>query len=326
MEQVLIPEYAFWNLASKKLFCKELKNCIITRSSLVLTGLGIDPYCLFENLPFRVRLQMHLVAYGSVLCNRFSCLPSNRNYFHVFNIWGTGYHHWLTEVLPKLFLFENLLRDGTILIPSRCPRFVSEVIKEFKFDHLFFNETIFLRNLKLISNPNSGHYNPEHIRLVRERLLAVYCNAAATNTKYIYVSRKNSRGRKVINEIEVEEFLRQQGFDCIELENISVGEQVALFSNCKTLVSIHGAALTNMIFMPKNATVIEFYPGGFSRRDYFNGCYMRLASVLGIQHRYVFAKRVSENRKYSLHDDDIIVDLQELKSALRETGFGYAKR
>ena len=40
------------------------------------------------------------------------------------------------------------------------------------------------------------------------------------------------------------------GFETVYTEELSFAEQVRLFSETRCLVSIHGAGLTNLMFMP----------------------------------------------------------------------------
>ena len=47
-----------------------------------------------------------------------------------------------------------------------------------------------------------------------------------------------------------------------------------LFNKARLYVGVHGAALTNMVFMPFNSFVLEMRP-----RDYENPCYHHLAEV-----------------------------------------------
>jgi capsular polysaccharide biosynthesis protein len=120
----------------------------------------------------------------------------------------------------------------------------------------------------------------------------------------------------VVNDGELEHFFANQGFDCLELDNVSFSEQVRIFASCETLVSIHGAGLTNVLFMPKGSNVIEFYPRGFTEKDYFNACYRRLSGALGIGHRFLFCERANKARPFNLHEDDIRVDEGAMKEVI----------
>ncbi|WP_429072992.1 glycosyltransferase family 61 protein [Aeromonas veronii] len=74
----------------------------------------------------------------------------------------------------------------------------------------------------------------------------------------IYISRRQS-SRALNNEVDVEAFLSENGFDIIFAEELSVNEQIKVFSETKVLVASHGAGLTNIAFMKKNTTLIEVF-------------------------------------------------------------------
>jgi capsular polysaccharide biosynthesis protein len=69
------------------------------------------------------------------------------------------------------------------------------------------------------------------------------------------------------------------------VENTSFREQVQRFSSAfDILISPHGAALTNLILMPKCGGVIEIMPFGYPFQAYFG----QLAPAAGVTHGYVY--------------------------------------
>jgi capsular polysaccharide biosynthesis protein len=244
-------------------------------------------------------------------------MPAGKQYFHVFNIWGTGYHHWVTEVLPKLILFRSEIRNGEIILPPNPPSFVFDCLGVLQMENFIeLKGNTYFSELSIISNPNSGHFNPNHIIPVRNTAFEAVGVSTTNRSRRIYVSREYSRGRKVVNEKEVQDFLQKEGFEIVHLENASFREQVQMFAETEILVSIHGAALTNLIFMPPAGRVIELYPSGFTSRDFFNACYKRLSHTVGVEHCYVFCRRQHESKPFDLHNDNIIVDTIRLHSVL----------
>ncbi len=215
-----------------------------------------------------------------------------------------------------MFLFEDQCRKSKIILPEKCPSFVNEFLELFGFNNTFqLSGGTYFKELDIISNPYSGHFNEAQINLFRQRLLdrVVPDSSRSGRTRKIYISRRGARARKVVNEDEVISFLSESGFDCLELDNMSFVEQVRIFSECSTLVSLHGAGLTNMLFMPRGSHVIEIYPGDFDARDYFNACYRRLADVLGISHTYLFADREFPENAFTLDTDNVRVNIEEFE-------------
>lgn len=99
------------------------------------------------------------------------------------------------------------------------------------------------------------------------------------NKKKIYISRKynsnvnthiNISKRHIVNEEELyETILKPNGFQFICMEDLSILEQIKLFTNAKSILSPHGSALTYSLFANKNTQIIEVLPiiDGY---DYFS--------------------------------------------------------
>jgi capsular polysaccharide biosynthesis protein len=73
----------------------------------------------------------------------------------------------------------------------------------------------------------------------------------------LYVSRRDSPNHAVVNEPELEDELRRRGFRVVMLTGMSFAEQVRTFSAARLIVSPMGAGLTNLMFAPLHAAVVE---------------------------------------------------------------------
>mgnify|MGYP003353282435 FL=1 len=73
----------------------------------------------------------------------------------------------------------------------------------------------------------------------------------------IYLSRRDSPHRVMLNEEELEQRLTAIGFNCITGSDLSVEEQSRIFSEARMIVGPHGAGLTNLIWAHQNTTVLE---------------------------------------------------------------------
>lgn len=305
------------NSPAEQLKVETVENCIVTRSSLVMTIRGVAKSCLFENLPSRDRRQMNLVAIASVLKNKLHRLLARDDYYFVMNIWAKGYHHWLAEVAPKFVIFEDVLRSGKILMPTDRPHFISEFLEMFGFSNIVnVKNNNFVKKLHVITNPYSGHFDPKHLAMFRDAVLSRTNNKGKTGNRKIYVTRKDARARKVINEGEVLEILTPKGFECVDLEKVSFRDQVDMFVECSHFISIHGGALTNSIFMPSGGKVVELYPKFKNREVELNACYERLSTILGLGHQFIFCDRKVIGRKPDFHFDDITVGLSDLETVV----------
>lgn len=76
-------------------------------------------------------------------------------------------------------------------------------------------------------------------------------------TRAIIVQRRNSRS--ILNLSQVENALKELGvdFQTIELEDYSLKSQIEIFSKTNVLIAVHGNAIINSFWMPKDSLVIE---------------------------------------------------------------------
>ena len=70
-------------------------------------------------------------------------------------------------------------------------------------------------------------------------------------------TREKANYRKVVNEDALCAVLRNHGFEVLYGEELSLSEQIDIFSSAATLLGVHGAGLMNAIFMHSGSKVIE---------------------------------------------------------------------
>ncbi|KAJ0962772.1 hypothetical protein J5N97_027894 [Dioscorea zingiberensis] len=91
--------------------------------------------------------------------------------------------------------------------------------------------------------------------------------------KLLFMTRKKSR--EILNEEEIVQMAMSLGFDVTTGEprwRTPVSEFAQLVNSADVMVGVHGAGLTNMVFLPEDAVVIQVIPlGGLERvaRDCF---------------------------------------------------------
>ena len=113
--------------------------------------------------------------------------------------------------------------------------------------------------------------------------------------KYIYISRNDADCRRIRNEKHLLKRLPDR-FKSYELSNLSLIDQIRLFSNAEMIIGPHGAGFTNMIW-GHNIDVLEIWA---NRRS---GCFYSMSHSLG--HNYSAYK--GETVK-----NDIAVDVNEV--------------
>jgi len=122
----------------------------------------------------------------------------------------------------------------------------------------------------------------------------------------LYVSRADARLRTVANEREVVALLGERGFEVFTAADMSLADQLRLFSEATAIVGPHGAGLVNS-FAARNAVLIELF-----EPRYVNGCYYALANALGHEYWYLMCEASGET--------DLVVDVDRLGATLDRAG------
>lgn len=116
-----------------------------------------------------------------------------------------------------------------------------------------------------------------------------FFNDLNIKTKVIYVTRKNSLRRKIVNEEILIEFLKNKYKEQLKIIDLnskySIIDQAKIFNNCEIFITVHGAAVANLFFMKPNTTIIEILADG-CRPHYFN----LKAKKRNIKHYYLDLK------------------------------------
>jgi capsular polysaccharide biosynthesis protein len=230
--------------------------------------------------------------------------------------WSTGYFHWLTDVLTRLFVVRDRAREMLLVLPGKyeASEHVQSSLRAFGVTNVDFigtNEVVECHRLLMPSHTApSGHFNQEAIRGVREMLLSAYGDAGDHQEK-IYISRAKAGRRRIINEDDVTSVLRDFGFETIRGEELSFEQQVQIFSRARYIVSNHGAGLTNMLFMKERGSVLELR----HQTDCINNCYFTLSSALALN--YFYQTCAPHDPSADPHDANLVVDADQLKKNLR---------
>src|SRR5262245_10081331 len=84
---------------------------------------------------------------------------------------------------------------------------------------------------------------------------------ARPQKRKIYVSRRDARMRRLINEGDLIDLLvRRYGFEMLGSQVMPISQQILAFAEADTVIGPHGAGLTNIVFCKKGTAVIEISP------------------------------------------------------------------
>ena len=127
--------------------------------------------------------------------------------------------------------------------------------------------------------------------------------------RFIYLSRGNSKRRKIINEEYLINFLKNKikNIEIVKFDKKTTFlEQAEIFSNCKLFITLHGAGLANMYYMPENSHVIELTP-----KNSYNHNFNNIAKKLKINHYYLDIKNHQKSKEVYRYPRDSFLTINK---------------
>jgi len=102
---------------------------------------------------------------------------------------------------------------------------------------------------------------------VRDLYKHIWESTPQIKGKYTYISRnpREVKGRRIYNEEELIQPLKEKGFSVYTLEHMTFEDQICLFRSSEIITGMHGAGMTWLIFCcPKTLFLEIAIPGGLS--------------------------------------------------------------
>ena len=211
-------------------------------------------------------------------------LPENKVMALVFDQWSAvNYFHWIIEAIPKLIVLEKSNEKITMLLPNNLPNYVLETVKIFGFsDYITIEPNVVYSAKTLLWPERTGTYWLQNVSLLQEargRVLKTYALDIAQPLRRTYVSRAKSKIRRLLNEEDLYDVLANNGFEIVFFDNMSFAEQIKIAAESEVIIGVHGANLTNLLFMRPQTSVIELI-----NEKSVNLAYFKLASYCDVRY------------------------------------------
>lgn len=167
--------------------------------------------------------------------------------------WSSEYFHWLTDALPRVISSVEYLNGHLVVLPDafQTKRYITESLALLGLKPYFYNKRkrLFIKNLMLPSHTApTGNYNKD----ILQKLRSHFSMPGETKPgRRIYISRRKADKRNILNEEAVINLLIQYGFETHFFEDYSFEKQIGIMCETHVLIGLHGAGLTNMLFMPR---------------------------------------------------------------------------
>ena len=212
------------------------------------------------------------------------------SFIWVHDLFSGNYYHWMCEVLPRIYLLQNEYNVGKVVLPSELQHasFVTESLNLLNISPVWINqqESHLADNLiTTVTTPNVGDIIPELQRsLVAALLKGIGVDMNREGTRKIYLSRKKAKTRKILNEDDILPVVKEMGYEIVFAEDLTFREQLMTFSSCKSLIALHGAGHTNLMFMPAAGKVLEIKNPDWKSQPL---CFFQLANIFKIKWDYL---------------------------------------
>ncbi|MDY7002946.1 MAG: tetratricopeptide repeat protein [Cyanobacteriota bacterium] len=190
----------------------------------------------------------------------------------VSHIWGAyqNYAHLLLDQIPSLILYQKLNLS--------CPIFVPHITDSHWEIFSLMNvpkEKILVKQEQKFKYFILSHYQYDEDRIdfyrkLRESIVAKRSDIPSEyRARYVYISRRYSHRRPMVNEVEVEELMASFGFSIVYAERLSFEEKAMLMHHTSVLVGTIGAGLSSILMCHPNTTIVEIFPELYILDRYF---------------------------------------------------------
>jgi len=231
-----------------------------------------------------------------------------------------NYYHWLIDLVPRVLLLKHATQnfsnyDAVLLNGSRAD-YEGETLTALEVppEKIRYVDSRDRFQIASAVIPSIDHSSTT---IAPWKILSLRQFASRNESgqrRRLYLSRRRAAVRRIVNEEEILELLRQHDFEILELENFHWREQIQTFAKASMIVAPHGAALANIAFCRPGTHVAEI-----STRTGYSDWYWQLAAVAGLQHHFIEAHPRRSARASSfraMENEDMLVDLASVKDWL----------
>jgi len=294
-------------------FCGIVEDCDI--NTLDMRLVHRPSFCVVDfwdaDVPASLLKPARLAARPARPDALYLCAGSTSNYYHFLM-------DFTLPLVSALTRFGDEIGPLVVLVRADAPKFAHDILAALsaRFPSLTIERVegeVKLeraRALFLIRFAQAREWVPfdrEDIETLRATLSAYYRLSAEGPTRDIYVSRRGAKLRALSTEGALIGELERRGFEAFTPRADDHAAQVATFGAARSVVAVHGAALTNLIFCREGTTLVELFP-----RDHVKSPYLWIAHKLGLRYVPVFGSAADARQGFSLAPEVVTAALDRL--------------
>lgn len=254
-----------------------------------------------------------------------------------------NYYHWTVEIMPRLFSLRDAMREGRVtidrivLFDEETRRFVTESLAlllpelaplvEITADELTrFEHCLFFVDATEAADYSDHVAHSSRLKACSALLAEAVDDRLSTKPfvppgRAILISRADAPKRRLIGEDRILDALAALGLERIAFAPLGVAEQIALMSQARLVVGVHGAGLTNTIYCRPGTAVVEINSPDFIRR-------CRSFADIAMHRQLNYGLVVADSVPVEGGEPDIALDseraMKGLRKLVRKLGGGEA--
>ncbi|WP_316833062.1 glycosyltransferase family 61 protein [Pedobacter aquatilis] len=245
-----------------------------------------------------------------ILVAPFSHFKDERVYY--------GYYDYVFFIAGKLARIKNSMPDYDfddiwVSYASFGEKYESEYLKLIGYKEKNFIDCQQYKPISkriLSANFEGWHPSKSDIDILKQEISKRF-TPEKSKSQRIYISR--SGRRKISNEVELIELLKEFDFKIIEDVERSVEEQIALYKNASFIVGAHGASFTNIIWCEPGTQLFELFSPNYAP-DFF----LYLAEVMELKYSAYYHGMHNKDVTYAMGlTEDIDVSIPELRERIK---------
>jgi capsular polysaccharide biosynthesis protein/tetratricopeptide (TPR) repeat protein len=218
-----------------------------------------------------------------------------------------NYYHWMVDYFPRIAVLDKAI-PLPLLVNADLTGFQRECFERVGIprDRLLMVPMPSIIQCPELVAPLAAsdrqRLHPSAAKWLRDTFLGP---SPTFSGKRLYVSRRDAALRRLVNEEELIAELRKFDFELVVPGQMTVEEQARTFAQATIIVGPHGSGLTNIVFAPPEASVIELIAGRLQRRSFM----ATLATGLGLEAYQVqcWTLPTPEQQTTTHHQDQDIV-------------------
>jgi capsular polysaccharide biosynthesis protein len=183
-----------------------------------------------------------------------------------------NYFHWCLELLPKV----HLLRSSGLFRPEKDIFLVNHNESRYQIqtlELLGLHAPNIVRTYPGIKITADELIVPSHslsyeavprwaVQFLRKSFVSR--DSPIGGRKKYFLDRRSALRRRILNYTEVCNFLKGRGYESVDSAKLAFREQVSLFRGARSIVSCHGAGLTNLCFIEAGTSLVEIFSPFFT--------------------------------------------------------------